>query len=161
MTKLILQLLLILCLVGCFAEEQQPVLDLCDMSALAEKGDPDAQCVVGFMYHDGIDVKQDYAEAVKWYRKAAEQGNAEAQLSLGLMYHIGNGVKLDIVTAYAWHNIAATPIHSRTPFLRNVRDKAKREKVDLAKKMTPEQISKAQALSKEMVKKNPKLIQKK
>jgi TPR repeat protein len=28
----------------------------------------------------------DYAEAVKWYRKAADQGYAEAQLNLGIMY---------------------------------------------------------------------------
>jgi TPR repeat protein len=29
------------------------------------------------MYANGEGVPQDYAEAVKWYRKAAEQGNAE------------------------------------------------------------------------------------
>ena len=31
------------------------------------------------MYKDGKGVQQDYAEAVKWYRKAAEQGKANAQ----------------------------------------------------------------------------------
>jgi len=31
------------------------------------------------MYDKGQGVPQDYAEALKWYRKAAEQGFAEAQ----------------------------------------------------------------------------------
>jgi hypothetical protein len=34
------------------------------------------------MYVDGP--AQDYAEAVKWFRKAADQGNADGELNLGL-----------------------------------------------------------------------------
>jgi len=37
-------------------------------------------------------VPQDYAEAVRWYRKAADQGIAEAQFSLGIAYANGVGV---------------------------------------------------------------------
>ena len=37
----------------------------------------------------------DYAEAVKWYRKAAEQGLALAQFNLGVMYEKGKGVLQD------------------------------------------------------------------
>ena len=37
---------------------------------------------------------RDYAEAAKWYRKAADQGRAKAQLSLGMMYFVGKGVSL-------------------------------------------------------------------
>ena len=44
------------------------------------------------MYHDGKGVTQDYAEAAKWYRKAADQGIAEAQQNLGVMYENGQGV---------------------------------------------------------------------
>ena len=36
---------------------------------------------------------QDYAEAVRWFRKAAEQGDADAQFNLGRMYYEGQGVK--------------------------------------------------------------------
>jgi TPR repeat protein len=43
---------------------------------------------------DDKGVKQDAAEAVKWYRKAAEQGYARAQFNLGLMYAEGKGVML-------------------------------------------------------------------
>ncbi len=43
---------------------------------LAEQGNADAQSILGEMYDDGQGFAQDYAEAVKWYRKAAEQGQA-------------------------------------------------------------------------------------
>ena len=67
---------------------------------------------------------------------------------LGLMYGGGHGVLEDSVTAYAWFNIAAA----------NGEVLAKGSKGRLAEKMTPEQITKAQELSTEMVKKNPKLL---
>ena len=37
-------------------------------------------------------VPQDYAEAVKWYRKGADQGYARAQHNLGVVYAEGHGV---------------------------------------------------------------------
>ncbi|TVS20791.1 MAG: hypothetical protein EA424_02165, partial [Planctomycetaceae bacterium] len=39
-------------------------------------------------YYEGRGVVQDYAEALKWYRKAAEQGRSYAQFSLGLLYYL-------------------------------------------------------------------------
>jgi hypothetical protein len=53
-------------------------------------------------------VAQDYAEAARWYRKAAEQGNAVAQGSLGFMYWKGQGVAQDYVQAHLWINLAAS-----------------------------------------------------
>ena len=50
---------------------------------------------------------QDYAEAVKWYRKAAEQGIAEAQYNLGVMYANGEGVPRDQAKAVEWLQKAA------------------------------------------------------
>ena len=41
----------------------------------AERGDAEAQFRLGMCYADGIGVRQDYAEAVKWYRKVADQQN--------------------------------------------------------------------------------------
>ena len=52
---------------------------------LAEQGDALAQFNLGYMYHYGKGVLQDYAEAVKWYRLAADQGDALAQFNLGNM----------------------------------------------------------------------------
>jgi hypothetical protein len=43
------------------------------------------------MYYGGIHVKKDYAEGIKWYRKAAEQGDGEAQEFLWLRHENGLG----------------------------------------------------------------------
>ena len=42
---------------------------------------------------------KDYAEANKWFRKAAEQGLADAQYNLGSAYCRGHGVKQDYASA--------------------------------------------------------------
>ena len=100
------------------------------------------------MYDYGKGVLEDDKEAVKWYRKAAEQGLAGAQYNLGVMYGSGDGVLQDYVNSYAWTDIAGANGHDIKKFKSEF----------LKKKMTPEQIAKAQELSKEMIKKNPKLI---
>jgi hypothetical protein len=104
---------------------------------LAEQGLPEAQFNLGLMYENGQGVPQDYAEAlkwyrkaaeqgnakavkwyrkaaeqgnakaVKWYRKAAEQGNAEAQFNLGLMYDKRQGVPQNYAEAVKWYRKAA------------------------------------------------------
>ena len=48
----------------------------------ADQGHADAQCNLGFMYANGLFVKQSYPEAAKWYKKAADQGHTRAQLRL-------------------------------------------------------------------------------
>ena len=50
---------------------------------------------------------QDYAEAVKWYRKAAEQGHAVAQYNLGWCYDKGKGVAQNQSEAIKWYRKAA------------------------------------------------------
>ena len=62
---------------------------------------------LGFMYHNGQGVPQDYAEAVTLYRKAAEQGNAIAQINLGFMCHNGQGVPQDYAEAVTLYRKAA------------------------------------------------------
>ena len=52
-----------------------------------------AQYNLGVMYDEGRGVRQDDAEAVRWYRQAAEQGYAAAQYNLGAMYANGRGVR--------------------------------------------------------------------
>ncbi len=84
---------------------------------LAEQGNAKAQYNLGIMYSEGKGVPQDYAEAVKWYRKAAEQGQAkrcyrkpaeqgqaEAQYNLGVMYGNGLSVSQDYAEAVEWWN---------------------------------------------------------
>ncbi len=59
---------------------------------------------------------QDYAEAVKWSRKAAEQGNARAQFVLGTMYNNGQGVTQDYAEAVKWYRKAAEKGYARAQF---------------------------------------------
>ena len=59
------------------------------------------------MYSQGQGVQQDYAEAVKWYRRAVEQGYADAQGNLGTMYFNGRGVQQDYAEAVKWTRRAA------------------------------------------------------
>ena len=54
--------------------------DLSDLKAQAEKGDAQAQYNLGVIYYFGQGVAQNYAEALKWIRKAADQGQVDAQL---------------------------------------------------------------------------------
>ena len=69
---------------------------------LAEQGDTIAQDLLGDMYRKGLGVKQDYFEAVKWYRKAAEKGDADAQVLLGLAYLLGKGGQFNKSLAKEW-----------------------------------------------------------
>ena len=94
------------------------------------------------MYDDGNGVPQDYNEAVRLYRLAAEQGITQAQFNLGGMYGIGKGVVQDFIYAHMWWNIAAS----------NGVDKGNKTKVE--KMMATSDISEAQRLARECVKKN-------
>ena len=82
------------------------VLDFKKTLQVAEQGNAQAQFSLGKMYYEGQGVRQDYAEAVQWYRKAAEQGLAEAQFNLGLMYYNGQGVRQNLVIAKEWYGKA-------------------------------------------------------
>jgi TPR repeat protein len=65
------------------------------------------------MFDDGQGVKQDYAEAMRWYRAAANQGHADAQCNLGIMYKNGQKVKQSDCEAMRWYRKAADQGHAR------------------------------------------------
>jgi hypothetical protein len=52
-------------------------------------------------------VAKDYAEAGKWYRKAAEAGVTSAEYNLGVMYDLGQGVERNYPEALKWYRKAA------------------------------------------------------
>mgnify|MGYP000843567632 CR=1 FL=1 len=74
---------------------------------LALQGDAQAQYALGVMYSSGQGVRQNDAEATKWYRKSAEQGFSKAQYNLGNMYHQGKGVSQNDNEAVKWYRKAA------------------------------------------------------
>lgn len=75
--------------------------------AKANAGDAEAQYQLGNAYNYGDKVRQDYAQALIWYRKGAEQGNADAEFQLGGLYHFGHGVPHDEAQSFAWTMKAA------------------------------------------------------
>ncbi len=67
----------------------------------------DVQNRLGSNYYFGTGVGQDYAEAVKRYRKAAEVGYAVAQNNLGNCYYSGKGTEQNYEEAVKWYRKAA------------------------------------------------------
>ena len=51
--------------------------------------------------------RKDYAEAMRWYGKAAEQGETTAQNNIGAFYDRGYGVTQDYGEAARWYRMAA------------------------------------------------------
>ncbi len=107
-----------------------------------ELGSFGAQHLLSCNYDDGAGVRENDAEAVKWYLSAANQGEFSAQYALGVMYESGEGVPTDYVQAYKWYNLAAAQDTEAAEI-------AKRTKNNLHSKMTREQIAEAQRLSSE------------
>ena len=112
----------------------------------AEQGDATAQFSLGLIYRNGKGIPQNYETAVKWYTFAAEQGYTKAQYNLGLMYYNGEGVLLDFVYAHMWGNLAGS----------NGNELGAKVRDFVEKKMTPADISTAQKLARECVRKNYK-----
>ena len=135
----LLPLVLVLFASQVFGESKE----IAELRKKAEAGDAAAQNNLGVKYDKGQGALKDQKEAVKWYRKAAAQGNAFAQNNLGYAYGKGEGVPKDDVAAYAWYSLGAFPCQELGA-----------ENCEIvAKEMTPEQIAKAQELSKELLKK--------
>jgi branched-chain amino acid aminotransferase len=64
--------------------------------------------MLGISYYLGKGVPQDYAESVRWYRKAATAGDAAGQCNLGLAYANGEGVPQNYLLAHMWVNLSAS-----------------------------------------------------
>jgi len=70
-----------------------------------------AQFSLGLCYEKGTGVREDQAEASRWYRQAARQGHAGAQCNLGVNYHFGRGVDKDNAVAADFFRLAAEQGH--------------------------------------------------
>ena len=108
-----------------------------ELLPLAENGDAAAQFYLGVSYDLGQGIVQDYQAAIKWYTLAAKQGDATAQNNLGLLYLRGQGVPQNYIQAHKWLNLSAAQGDTL----------AIKERDQLAEKMTPSQLEKAQELA--------------
>ena len=135
-----------------------------------------AETAVAGPYEDAISAYErgDYAEAARWYRRAAAQGHTGGQFNLGLLYTNGEGVPQDYAEAVKWYRLAAEQGHDYAQLSlgkmyrrgqgvpqdnvqaykwfdlaasRNVGAFLNRDR--LAAKMTPAQIAEAQKLARE------------
>lgn len=112
-----------------------------DLAPLAERGNPRALGLLGFMYEHGFGVPQAYDAAFDFYCRAAVQGNPFAQAQLGLMYDKGHGVHQDFIQAYKWLDLAAARARGRE------RDAYARFRDAIASKMSRDEIVVGQRLA--------------
>lgn len=86
------------------------------ITPLAEKGDAEAQYVLGYMYETGHVAPQNSTEAARWFRKAADSGDTMAQISLGRLYEKGKSVPQDYAEAKVLYAKAAAKGSARGHF---------------------------------------------
>jgi chromosome segregation ATPase len=90
------------------ATRGQTAADLQTTIGRATGGNIEAQYELGNAYSNGgAGVAQNFAEAFKWYRRAAEKGFAPAQFNVGLAYELGRGVAADEKQAFRYYLLAA------------------------------------------------------
>lgn len=75
--------------------------------ALADRGDVNAELMLGLDYLNGIGVAKAPAQAARWLQLAAEGGEPVAQFWFGTLFERGVGVKADPATALRWYQTAA------------------------------------------------------
>lgn len=76
----------------------QPETRLSLLKTAIEKGNSDALVDMGNIYYNGYaNIKKgNYAEAQKYWSKAAEKGNPHGYFNIGILYLYGNGVEKDV-----------------------------------------------------------------
>jgi uncharacterized protein len=111
---------------------------------LAEHGHASAQYNIGVMHEWGNGLPKDNAQALKWYKRSAEQFHKDAQNNLGALYSKGEGTNKDFVEALKWFIISAE--NGSEGGQKNIRM--------VKKRMNYEQISQAQKLANDWIKKH-------
>lgn len=92
-------LLLILCLFsfGVVANDADDIVKFfkqnCDLNSAG------SCLLLGYVYANGEDVKQDYFKANEYYKKACDLDNAHGCFNLGVAFVKGEGVKQDYLQA--------------------------------------------------------------
>jgi hypothetical protein len=102
---------------------------------------------IALMYETGQGVAQDYAQAIKWYLKAADGGEPRAFRILGAFYARGDAVKRDVVQSYMWFNISALRGDMVAQKFRDI----------IAIGMTPTEIIRAEKLARAWLRSHPEI----
>ncbi|WP_394691658.1 tetratricopeptide repeat protein [Hoeflea sp.] len=102
----------------------------------ARSGNADAEELIGVMYAMGLGVERDDERAFEWYLRASMKGHPGAQSGIGWYFEVGRGTAVDLVRAYLWYGLSTI---GGDPDAAISID-------EVAKKMTPEEIRRAQVL---------------
>ena len=102
MKKLLLSFVLLTASMMCFAQSYSS-----DLVSRANRGDADAQNLLGTAYYKGDGISKDYKKALEWWLKAADQGQVTAMVNVGNAYLSGWGVATDHMEAAKWYEKAA------------------------------------------------------
>lgn len=101
-----------------FAREGDYARAYCIYAKYAAKNDPEAQYLIGWMYHNGYGLRIDDNKAAAWWKKAGEQGNQDALFALGqVYYHGGRGLSRNITKAVSHFIPAAEQGHDEAKLL--------------------------------------------
>ncbi|WP_417436186.1 tetratricopeptide repeat protein [Hoeflea sp.] len=102
----------------------------------ARSGNADAEELIGVMYAMGLGVDRDDERAFEWYLRASMKGHPGAQSGIGWYFEVGRGTAVDLVRAYLWYALSAIGGDSDAAISIE----------EVAKKMTPDQIRRAEVL---------------
>jgi uncharacterized protein len=113
---------------------------------LAKNGHAAAQYNIGVMHEWGNGVPKNNVEALKWYSISANLSHKDAQNNLGAMYSKGEGTEQNFIEALKWFIISA----------KNGSEGGQKNIRIVEKRMTYEQISQAQKLANDWMRKHRK-----
>ncbi len=82
----------------------------------SDTGDAAAMLGLGVLYDTGHGERQNFAEALYWYRRAAEAGNARAMFNVGAMYDNGRGTAVNRAEAVRWYAMSAARGEGRAAY---------------------------------------------
>lgn len=103
----------------------------------ARSGNADAEELIGVMYALGLGVERDPERAFEWYLRSSMKGHPGAQSGVGWYYEVGLGMPApDLVRAYMWYALSAIGGDPDAAISLE----------EVVKKMTPEEIARAQVL---------------
>lgn len=100
----------------------------------AQKGDADAMVCMAVKHSNvGTGVRQDDAEATRWFVKAADAGHPSGMFFAGVAFWSGRGIARDMVEGYKWLDLSAKLGHTSAVTARE----------GLTRVLTPQQIDEA------------------
>ena len=117
-------------------ESHQFEAAMAELMPAARSGNADAEELIGIMYAMGLGVERDDERAFEWYLRASMKGHPGAQSGIGWYFEVGRGTAVDLVRAYLWYGLST--IGGDPDAAVSIEE--------VARKMTPEQIRRAQVL---------------